>query len=197
MAQINPLTPAAPHIRQIQAADLNALKAFLSGLSPGTLYFRFGRLSAPMWSEQQWQALCEPDPVSGAHFVATQITEPGRYAIVGIARLVFAHPGNECRDKAEFSLVVADHLQGHGLGRQLMHALVGEAIRRGLNSIYGDVLPSNTTMLSFCQGMGFVSRSCPDDARIYRMVLPIKTQKFSDVNAPPSDKANAKVRLHA
>ncbi|MCD8565417.1 MAG: GNAT family N-acetyltransferase [Burkholderiaceae bacterium] len=187
----------ATHIRPIQAADLTALKAFLSELSPGTLYFRFGRMSVPMLTQEQWHELCEPHPQRCAQFVATQITGPGRYGIVGMARLVFQSSDHDSPDSAEFSMVVADHLQNQGLGRQLMHALVGEANRRGLTHIYGDVLPSNTTMLSFCKGLGFVSRACPDDSRIHRMTLSIRTQKFKDVTASMAAPDRGDARLQA
>lgn len=187
----------APQIRPIQAADLVALKAFLTELSPGTLYFRFGRMSVPMLTDEEWRDLCEPHPQQCAQFVATQVSGPGRYAIVGMARLVFQSSGHDTPDSAEFSLVVADHLQHHGLGRQLMHALVGEAIRRGLTHIYGDVLPSNTTMLSFCESLGFVSRASPEDSRIHRMMLSIRTPKFEDVVASMSAWDRADTRLQA
>ena len=186
---------AATHIRPIAATDLTALKTFLSELSPGTLYFRFGRMSMPIWSENDWQALCEPEPTRSAHFVATQVIGPGRYAVVGMARLVL--DADSLDESAEFSLVVADQLQHQGIGRELMHALVGEAIRRGLSSIYGDVLPSNTTMLSFCKGLGFVSRPSPDDARVCRTVLSIRTTKRKDVTSAVSGSTHARARLQA
>lgn len=188
-------TISATQIRPIHTDDLAALKSFLSELSPGTLYFRFGRLSMPMWTDDEWRMLCKPPSTHCAHFVATQTTEPGRYGIVGMARLVME--ADSLADCAEFSLVVADHLQNQGLGQQLMHALVGEASRRGLASIYGDVLPSNTTMLSFCKGLGFVTRSNPNDARICRMVLSIRTQKLKDVTSSLSDSAHTRDRLRA
>lgn len=181
------------HIRPIQAADLSALKMFLSELSPGTLYFRFGRLSMPMWSEEQWRGLCEPNPAHGAHFVATQVNTPGAYDVIGIARLVFEPTANS----AEFSLVVADNIKRQGLGRRLMHSLMGEASRRGLDTIYGDVLPSNTTMLSFCEGLGFAAHQCPDDSRIYRMVLSINPKKVVDAVKYMSGIHSSQNRLQA
>jgi len=167
-------SPAALHIRPIQAADLGAVKTFLGELSPGTLYFRFGRLSMPMLTEQEWHDLCSPDSSRIAHFVATAPSEPGRYAIVGMGRLV-CEAGDQ--QSAEFSLVVADHLQHQGLGTKLIHALVGEARRRALPSMYGDVLPSNQAMIRFCKDLGFVSHRCPDDERIHRVVLSLKSKQ--------------------
>lgn len=162
--------PTTLRIRPIQPVDEQPLKSFLHELSPGTLYFRFGRMSVPAWTEQQWRALCSPDPSRCAHFIATQVTQPGHYRIVGMGCLVVSPQAQE----AEFSMVLADHMQRLGLGTRLMNALVGEARRRGLTSIYGDVLPSNQSMLSFCRGWGFVKRACPDDGRIHRMILNIK-----------------------
>ncbi len=193
--------PAAPQIRPIQTADPHALKTFTAELSPDTLYFRFGRLSVSIWSEEEWQALCAPHPDRRAHFVATEVIGPGLYAIVGMAGLIL----DGSPDSAEFGLVVADHRQHHGLGKQLMHAPVCEASQRGLNSVYGDVygdvygefLPSNATMLSFREGLGFASGVCPDDERIHRMVLRIRTQRFSDQLVPASEKSPTRVRMQA
>ena len=167
-------SPSPFHIRPIQAGDLGALKSFLGELSPGTLYFRFGRLSVPMWTEEEWIRLCSPDASRFAHFVATEPSESGRYAIAGMGRLVCEVDDEQC---AEFSIVVADHLQHQGLGTKLIHALVGEARRRALSSVYGDVLPSNQAMIRFCKGLGFVSHRCPCDERIHRMVLSIKSKQ--------------------
>ena len=161
-----------PRIRQIQAADLKRLKTFLSELSPGSLYFRFGKPHLPRWSDKQWADLCCPDPTHTTGFVATELLAQGRYAIVGIARLVVAaNPQN-----AEFSLVVTDSKQNQGLGKQLMDRLVGEAQKRSLSTIYGDVLPSNHAMIRFCQGLGMFLGACPTDARLCRMTLPIESQ---------------------
>lgn len=185
-------TFAPVFVRPIQPTDLNPLKALLSELSPGTLYFRFGRLSMPIWSEEQWQDLCSP-PEHCANFVATEVTGQGRYSVVGMARLVT----DNSQERAEFSLVVADTLQHSGVGRQLMHAMVGEAVRRGLSSIYGDVLPSNTVMLRFCEGLGFVANPCPDDPRIHRMVLAIKTPKPEARSTPASGSVLPRAPLRA
>lgn len=164
-------SPAAFHIRPIQATDLGALKTFVGDLSPGTLYFRFGRLSPPLWSEQEWVRLCSPDATRFAHLVVTALSDLGCHSIIGMGRLVCDKSDQR---SAEFSIVLADQLQHQGLGTKLIDALVAEARRRALTSIYGDVLPSNNAMIRFCEGLGFVSQRCPDDERIHRLVLSIE-----------------------
>ena len=162
----------APFIRPVKTADLEPLKDFLGKLSPGSLYFRFGRPCVPQWSDEKWAKLCQPDTRHSMGMVTTEVIAPGRYAIVGMARLV-AEANSQ---RAEFSMVVADHLQHQGLGTELMGALVNEARCRGLIEIYGDVLPSNHAMIRFCQGLGMVRSACPDDVRLYRMALRIRPQ---------------------
>lgn len=160
-------------IRHVQTDDLHALKVLLTDLSPGTLYYRFGRFSTPTWTDEQWQALCDPDPHRCANFVAADQSACENRAIVGIARLVLdLHLAGAPRS-AEFSLVVADQRQNQGIGQRLMHRLIDEASRRELTSIYGDVLPSNRAMLSFCKGLGFVPGSSPSDSRICRLTMSI------------------------
>jgi len=168
----SPTSTATPYIRQIQAADLKRLKTFLSELSPGSLYFRFGKPRVPLWSDKQWADICHPDPTHTTGFVATEGLAPGRYAIVGVARLV----ADASQQNAEFSVVLADRKQHQGIGTRMMRALVAEAQRRALTTIYGDVLPSNHAMIRFCEGLGMLLGACPGDERLYRMTLRIESQ---------------------
>jgi len=163
--------PPTPHIRQVQSADLEPLKLFLGELSPGSLYFRFGRPHVPLWSDQHWSELCQPDTTHTIGLVATEVVAPGRYAVVGMARLIT----DASRQNAEFSMVLADRKQHLGIGTQIMHALVVQAQRRALTTIYGDVLPTNHAMIRFCEGLGMEIVDCPDDARVHRMVFHIQS----------------------
>ncbi|PKQ08422.1 MAG: hypothetical protein CVT71_00645 [Alphaproteobacteria bacterium HGW-Alphaproteobacteria-10] len=52
-------------------------------------------------------------------------------------------------------LVVTDAWQGSGVGRRLMKALIRHARSRGLKTMYGQILATNTRMLEFAQGLGF------------------------------------------
>jgi len=160
----------APLIRPVQAVDLEPLKVFLGELSPGSLYFRFGKPHVPLWSDEQWAELCQPDTKHTTGLVAVEVIKTGQYAIVGMARLVT----DARRKNAEFSVVLADRKQQQGIGTRLIHALVTEAQRRALTTIYGDVLPTNHAMIRFCEGLGMEINDCPVEARLSRMVFRIQ-----------------------
>lgn len=157
---------ASLHIRPVQASDMDLFRSFLSELSPGTVYFRFGRLSAPALTDEQLRAICEPDRNKLVNFVAIY-TDGTSTRLAGTARM----EADESSEQFEFSIVVADHLQRTGLGKRLMHALIGEASRRGIKCLYGDVLPSNFPMVGFCQALGFEALESPRDAHLHRLQL--------------------------
>ncbi len=151
-------------LRPVLVSDIDMYRAFLAELSPGTVYFRFGRLSTPAFTDEQLREICSPDPRKLVSFVATT-NGLNAQRIVGTARMEHDIAANAW----EFTIVVSDEFQGNGLGRRLMHHLMGEASRRGVKLLYGDVLPSNHNMLGFCQALGFQVGSCARDERLCRL----------------------------
>lgn len=55
----------------------------------------------------------------------------------------------------EFGLVVADEWQQKGLGYKLLTSLIEIARHKGLKSMIGHVLNSNTSMLELARFLGF------------------------------------------
>src|ERR1044072_5857558 len=49
--------------------------------------------------------------------------------------------------RAEVAFVVADHLQGRGVGTRLLERLAGHAARAGIEEFVAQVLPQNSAML--------------------------------------------------
>ena len=72
---------------------------------------------------------------------------------MGVARYVVYPDGVSC----EFAIVVAEDWQGRGLARHLMLRLIAIARERGLATMIGQVLVSNTRMLELAQALGFVT----------------------------------------
>ncbi len=68
----------------------------------------------------------------------------------GVGRIVF----DPAFDKGEFALIVRSDMQGHGLGRLLMNALIEHARSRGAGALWGDVLTENRNMLTLTAAMG-------------------------------------------
>ena len=75
----------------------------------------------------------------------------GPEKILGIARL-FGDPDSV---NAEFSVVVEDTWQGHGIGETLLGKCIEIAKERGYRSIWGLVLPENISMLALGKKLGF------------------------------------------
>jgi acetyltransferase len=92
--------------------------------------------------------------------------------MLGVARLI-ADPDNET---AEFACMVRSDLKGHGLGYRLMAELLDYARKRGLKTVFGDVLRMNTTMIQMAKELGFVVKTGegPDVVRV-----------SIDVSSPP------------
>ena len=75
----------------------------------------------------------------------------GAETLIGVTRYV----RDQDHKAAEFALVVADSWQGRGIGGRLLAKLADVARRRGLKSLYGDILAINRPMLGLVRKLGF------------------------------------------
>jgi len=78
---------------------------------------------------------------------------------VGVSRYVTNPDQSSC----EFALVVADDLNGKGLGSRLMESIMDVARDKGLAEIEGLVLANNNGMLKLMRSLGYQVKSYPDD----------------------------------
>lgn len=129
------------HIRPIRASDKPGLAVGLARLSPASVYRRF--LSPkPRFSSAELRYLTEVDGHDHVALVAVLAAAPE--VIVASGRWV-----RDAADRrtAEVAIVVADHLQGQGLGTALGRALVDAARREGVTRFSAIMLPENTPAL--------------------------------------------------
>jgi acetyltransferase len=162
-------------IRPIQPEDADRERAFVSRLSPETLYFRF-MMPIKALSPAMIERFTQIDYGRELALVAiTGDTPQPKHArdasteIRGVARITpTTHP-----ERCEFAIVVEESMQGTGLGRALMQRLFSAARQRGYTVIEGVVLRDNPRMLKFCEAMGFTIEPSPDDPheKIARKVL--------------------------
>lgn len=151
-------------LRAIRPEDADALQAFVRELSDEARYFRF------------LSTMHELTPSMLARF--TQIDYDREMAmlaldgerIVGVARYMLNPDAETC----EFALVVADAMQGRGVGTLLMNTLVAIARDRGLKEIIGIVAANNHGMLALMERLGFSERVDPEDPdlRVVGLDLP-------------------------
>lgn len=143
--------PRGYQIRSIRPSDVQLVSLFVDGLSPGTLYFRYGRRTPPVVSEADIARICNPDPDRVIGYVAHQRIG-NLETLLGLGRIECDATKRQC----EFVIVVGDAWQGAGIGRALMSQLIYAARTWGVDRMYGDTLPSNHSMHRFCEKLGFV-----------------------------------------
>jgi acetyltransferase len=84
---------------------------------------------------------------------------------LGVARYAINPDGDSC----EFALVVADSIQGKGLGQKLMVSLMETARSKGLSVIEGEVLSNNHNMLKLMTRLGFTIKTSEGDQGIMKV----------------------------
>jgi len=135
------------HLRPIRAADADALRKFHSGLSERTIYFRYFSPKRDL-SEADLAHLTTVDYQDRFAFIALD-----RDGIVGVGRYDVL-PGST-PTTAEVAFVVADHVQGRGLGSILLEHLAAVARERGVRKFEADVLRVNQAMLATFRSAGY------------------------------------------
>lgn len=169
-----PAAEGVPLLRSLGAADATALGAFVSALSYGARYFRFGHGDTVLAADEL-HALCTPDPRDGVSY-GVFATAGGRVDMVGLAGYCVGRDPRAC----EFALVVADAWQGRGIGRRLIATLADDARRRGLWRLTGRVLASNRRMLDCARESGFLVEPCEGSTVVMRVTLALA------LSQPPS-----------
>ena len=139
---------ATLRLRPPVAADGPALIAFFSALSETSRYLRFN--GARKVDASLVDPVLEPDWAERGALVATLADEEGE-RIVALGNYV------RLRDPAvaESAFVVADELQGHGLGTRLLEQLAARAAGTGIERFVAEVAAGNQRMLGVFLAVGF------------------------------------------
>lgn len=138
-------------IRPIRAEDEPRIREFQRALSDTTVYMRYGHLEKAegRMAHARLARACFIDYGREIALVAEAPGGAGR--VYGIGNLVRSRsPG-----RAEFALLVADDMQGHGIGSELLQRLIDAGRDDGMRTIVGYVMPSNVAMLDMCSRLGF------------------------------------------
>ncbi len=132
-------------IRPIRPGDADALSDFHDHLSTETVYRRFFSMHPRLLAKEVERFT----HVDYRNRLALVVEIGGRLSAVG---RYDREPG---RDRAEVAFVVADALQGHGVGAMLLEHLAGAARRRGVASFYAQTLGGNYAMQHVFRHAGF------------------------------------------
>lgn len=94
--------------------------------------------------------------------------------LLGVVRL---HADADHRE-GEYAILLRSDLKGRGLGWALMKLIIDYARQDGLETISGQILRENTTMLGMCEALGFTARTDPDDADLKVVTLDLNATAF-------------------
>ena len=156
-------------LRPVHPFDQDILLEGLAAASPDS---RFRRFIGPLQrlTPEQTGYLTRLD--HGRHFswVASRHDAAGDERGVGFARYVMEPEGY---GSADLVVVVADNLQGRGIGTLLVHALAAVAAGQGVTELVWQAPDDNPAMQAICERLG-ARRSRPEPG-IIRAVLDLTT----------------------
>ncbi len=147
-------------IRPIRPEDAEIEQAFVRGLSEEAKYFRFMN-SVQELSTAMLVRFTQIDYSREMALIAVTLAQD-KETELGVARFAINPDGKTC----EFALVIADTMQGKGLGQKLMTALVDAARGKGLGTMQGVVLKNNTHMLRLMERLGFSITDSEEDSNL-------------------------------
>ncbi len=148
-------------IRPIRPEDESLVVDFHGRLSKETVYQRyFTKLGYEQRiAHERLVRVCFTDYDREIALVAERLDpESGKLCIAGIARLIRLNNSNT----AEFSLIIADDYQGHGLGTEMVRRLIEVGQQEGVDLMVAEILGANGGMVRICEELGF-SISIDDD----------------------------------
>jgi acetyltransferase len=150
-------------IRPIRPEDAELVQAFVRGLSEESKYFRFMN-SMQELTETMLVRFTQIDYSREMALIAVTLVQDKEIEL-GVARFAINPDGASC----EFALVVADSIQGKGLGQKLMVSLMEAARSKGLSVIEGEVLSNNHNMLKLMTRLGFTIKTSEEDPGIMKV----------------------------
>jgi acetyltransferase len=144
-------------IRPIRPEDEPLMVKFHEGLSERTVQLRYFtpiNLRQRISHERLSRIVFIDYDREMALVVVRENPKTREHEIAGVGRITKAHNGVD----AEYGIIVSDRYQGQGIGRELLHRLIGIARDEKLYSLTGYVLPENTGMLNLAEQLGFRMR---------------------------------------
>jgi acetyltransferase len=147
-------------VRPIRPEDAQIEQAFVRGLSPESRYFRFMQTMQEL-SPTMLVRLTQIDYDREMALIAV-VEREGEEVELGVTRYAINPDGRTC----EFAIVVADAWRRKGIGSRLMTQLMEAAKARGIKVMEGEILTSNTQMISLVRHLGFTVHTSADDPNI-------------------------------
>ena len=140
--------------------NASALQRFHHRLSERSIYLRFFA-AKPELSDREAGYFTNVDRINRFALVAVDPERPEE--IIGVVS--FDREGTT--ERAEYAAEVEDRWQGRGLGLALTRRLIEAALKRGVRTFTGIVLPENTRMLHLLRDLNLPERLRYEDGTDY------------------------------
>ncbi|HZY41087.1 MAG TPA: GNAT family N-acetyltransferase [Anaerolineae bacterium] len=163
-------------LRAVRPADAPLIQAFVSRLSPQSIYYRFLSTITGV-SDAEAAHLATVDYHDRMALVATVLSpdeelippKAGDYFIIAVAR--YARSLDQA-DRAEFAVVVEDRYQGQGLARTMLNRMGLYARQHGIRAFTGTINGGNLRMRQFVKNCGLPTQvSAGDHGELEVVVL--------------------------
>src|ERR671910_1906102 len=165
--------------RAIAPDNAAGLQRFHHRLTERSVYLRFFG-ATPELSDRKAGYFTNVDGMNRFALVALDPERPEE----NIAVVSFDREGTT--DRAEYAAEVEDRWQGRGLGLALTRRLIEAALKRGVRTFTGIVLPENTRMLHLLRDLGLPERLRYEDGTDYVEIDLSPPQNTSDRTARAS-----------
>ncbi len=149
---------ASAFVRPVRPEDDGLFRAFFDKVSTDDLRLRF--FSAVRHFSHEF--IARLTQLDYARSIALAAIDPVTGEMLGAVRLL----ADANYDTGEYGIMVRSDLKGAGLGWRLMRIMIEYARWQGLNTVEGQVLRENTTMLAMCRQLGFQIAADPDDSTV-------------------------------
>lgn len=143
-------------LRPIRPEDEPLEHGMLETLSSDTVRGRFFQ-SIKNLSHAELTRFCNIDYEREMAIVA-ELREGRRRRLVGVSRLIM----DPDMRSGEFAVLIHDDYQNKHLGSKLVDMLIGIAMEKHMESVYGIVLSDNKRMLYICYKSGFTATPLPE-----------------------------------
>jgi acetyltransferase len=149
-------------IRPIRPEDEPAMVRFHETLSERSVYLRYFHLInlEQRTTHERLTRICFIDYDREMALVAERRNpETDDPEILGVGRLTKIHGTTE----AEVAVLISDHWQGRGLGKELLARLLVVGAGEKLTKLTADILPDNRNVMRICEKLGFSLTHSPAD----------------------------------
>lgn len=155
--------------RPILPGDAETLRRSFGDLTPEEIRFRFLHPITEL-TPALARELTDVDRARAFALVLVEALPPESARIGAVARAVIDSGGID----TEFAIIVGREIGGVGLGAYLLRRIAEWSRKKGMRSLYGDVMVENQRMLRLARRLGYRFDAHPYEPQIVRIRRPLR-----------------------